>query len=140
MSGRDIIARTPTGSGKTTAFVVPIFNCILKHLSEINDDGHRSEYSDPLAIIVVPTLQRVNNVYNVVSRLITNTAITCEPLFKINSVADQKLKTQYGVHILISDPECLTGIVIQGWITFAKLRIIVNTHQCGFIVKSRLQA
>jgi len=84
-----------------TAFVVPIFNCILKHLSEINDDGHRSECSDPLAIIVVPTLQRVNNVYNVVSRLITNTAITCEPLFKINLVADQKLKTQVNIIIIL---------------------------------------
>ncbi|XP_060846340.1 ATP-dependent RNA helicase bel-like [Rhopalosiphum padi] len=96
ISGRDIIARTPTSSGKTIAFVIPILNCILRYLSEINDIGHRSECSGPLAIIVVPTIQRVKNVYNV-----------------------------DGAHILISDPECLAGIVTRGWITFAELRIIV---------------
>ncbi|XP_026804126.1 ATP-dependent RNA helicase bel-like [Rhopalosiphum maidis] len=125
ISGRDIIARTPTSSGKTIAFVVPIINCILGYLSEINGIGHRSDYSGPLAIIVVPTIQRVKNVYNVVSRLIANSAIKCEPLIKIDSVSDQKSKIQNGAHILISDPECLAGIVIRGWITFAELRIIV---------------
>jgi hypothetical protein len=32
---------------------------------------------------------------------------------------------QNDAHILISDPECLAGIVTRGWITFAELRIIV---------------
>jgi len=32
---------------------------------------------------------------------------------------------QNGIHILISDPECLAGIVSRGWITFSKLQIIV---------------
>ncbi|XP_026811111.1 DEAD-box ATP-dependent RNA helicase 37-like [Rhopalosiphum maidis] len=125
ISGRDMIARTPTGSGKTTAFVVPLLSCILKNVFEINGDGHPSECFDPLAIIVVPTIQRVKNVYNVVSRLITNTEIKCEPLFKINLVPDPKRKIQNGIHILISYPECLAGIVTRGWITFSKLQIIV---------------
>jgi len=84
-----------------TAFVVPILSCILKNLSDINDDGHPSECFEPLAVIVVPTIQRVKNVYNVVSRLITNTELKCEPLFKISSVPDPKRKIQVKIIIIV---------------------------------------
>jgi hypothetical protein len=63
-----------------TTFVVPY---ILKNVSEISGDGHRSECSNSLGIIVVPT------------------AIKCEPLFKINLVSNQKRKIQVKIIIIL---------------------------------------
>ncbi|CAH1726065.1 unnamed protein product [Aphis gossypii] len=88
MNGKDIIARTQNGSGKTTAIAISILDVLLKNFSEINVDSHRS---DPLAIIVVPTKQRVQHIYNVIHRLSENTSIECGPLFN-KSLSDQKIK------------------------------------------------
>ncbi|XP_027839023.2 probable ATP-dependent RNA helicase DDX4 [Aphis gossypii] len=121
MNGKDIIARTQNGSGKTTAIAISILDVLLKNFSEINVDSHRS---DPLAIIVVPTKQRVQHIYNVIHRLSENTSIECGPLFN-KSLSDQKNKIQKGVHIIIATPENLVGFVSQDLITFTALRIIV---------------
>lgn len=72
-----------------TAFVIPIMNCLLNNLPEINDE---IRYCDPLAVIVVPTERAVEKIYNFISRLINGTSITCIPLYDIESTADKKQK------------------------------------------------
>ncbi|KAE9532289.1 hypothetical protein AGLY_009912, partial [Aphis glycines] len=90
MNGKDIIARTQNGSGKTTAIAISILDNLLKNVSKINVDSHRS---DPLAVIVVPTKQRVQHIYNVIHRLSKNNSIKCGPLFN-KSLSDQKNEIQ----------------------------------------------
>ncbi|XP_025196553.1 ATP-dependent RNA helicase laf-1-like [Melanaphis sacchari] len=125
MGGRDIIARSPSGlagSGKTTAIVISTLNCLLKNLTAINSDGY---HSDPSAVFIVPTKQRVIHIYNVISRLSEKTPIKYGPLFDIKSIPNQKRIIQNGVHIVIATPESLFGFVNRGWITFTALQILV---------------
>lgn len=80
-----------------TAIAISILDVLLKNFSEINVDSHRS---DPLAIIVVPTKQRVQHIYNVIHRLSENTSIECGPLFN-KSLSDQKNKIQVKLIIIL---------------------------------------
>lgn len=79
-----------------TAIAISILDCLLKNVYETNVNGH---HSDPFAVIVVPTKQRVQHIYNVIHRLSKNTSIKCGPLFD-KSLPDQKNKIQVKLLII----------------------------------------
>ena len=64
LSGKDVLAQSPTGSGKTISYVVPIVNLLKQRAVRVN----RSEGA--LAIIVVPTRELSLQVFQVASRLL----------------------------------------------------------------------
>ncbi|XP_015379445.1 PREDICTED: ATP-dependent RNA helicase DED1-like [Diuraphis noxia] len=122
MGGRDLVAITPVGSAKTTGFVIPIMNCLLNNLPEINDEIRRC---DPLAIIMVPTKRAVEKVYDFTCRLINDTSIICIPLYDIESTADNKQKIKNGVHVIVTTPESLASFVGAGLVIFTALQYVV---------------
>ncbi|KAL5244826.1 hypothetical protein ACI65C_012236 [Semiaphis heraclei] len=126
MGGRDLVASAPAGSSKTTAYVIPIMNCLLNNLPEIDDE---IQLCDPLAVIVVPTERTVEKIYNFISKLIKGTPIICTPLYHIESTFDKKRIIKYllhhGVHVIVTTPESLASFVGAGLITFSALRCVV---------------
>jgi ATP-dependent RNA helicase RhlE len=62
--GRDIIGTAQTGTGKTAAFVLPILNKLL--------DGPRGT---PRALIVTPTRELAEQIYQVVRALSVGTKL-----------------------------------------------------------------
>jgi ATP-dependent RNA helicase DeaD len=92
LSGRDLLARAETGSGKTGACAVPLVQMIDPSVNAIQ------------ALILVPTrelaLQYVDEIDNI-SRL---TRVTPFAVFGGFSMDIQKAKLKDGVHILVATP------------------------------------
>ncbi|KAI9887148.1 MAG: ATP-dependent DNA/RNA helicase [Watsoniomyces obsoletus] len=63
LEGKDILARSKTGSGKTAAYLLPILQSILKRKSGINDESYIS------ALILVPTRELAEQVLKSVTSL-----------------------------------------------------------------------
>ncbi|CAD6637505.1 BJ4_G0031760.mRNA.1.CDS.1 [Saccharomyces cerevisiae] len=63
---RDIIAKAATGSGKTLAYLIPVIETILEYKKTI-DNG---EENGTLGIILVPTRELAQQVYNVLEKLV----------------------------------------------------------------------
>lgn len=63
LSGRDVLTVAETGSGKTLSFVLPLLMLLKRQLPTRPGQG-------PLAIILAPTRELVDQIYTVVSKLI----------------------------------------------------------------------
>jgi len=64
LSGKDVLAQSPTGSGKTVAYLSPIAQMLKQRASRVS----RSEGA--LAIVIVPTRELSLQVFQVASRLL----------------------------------------------------------------------
>lgn len=69
LSGRDLAAISPTGTGKTVAFILPIFAMLGKPVAsrggdEIDGEGHEGDRKGPRALILAPTKELSSQIYN----------------------------------------------------------------------------
>jgi superfamily II DNA/RNA helicase len=64
MSGRDVIAHAETGSGKTLAYLLPLLQLLTVQPRSRAGEG-------PLALIIVPTRELVEQIYSELQRLLT---------------------------------------------------------------------
>jgi ATP-dependent RNA helicase RhlE len=69
MEGKDILADAPTGTGKTAAFLLPICQFLL--------DYPRKDDSSTRALILVPTRELANQVYQQALAITKYTHLTC---------------------------------------------------------------
>ncbi|EKX40607.1 hypothetical protein GUITHDRAFT_46656, partial [Guillardia theta CCMP2712] len=106
LQGKDILAKAKTGSGKTGAYALPILQKILQ--SEGYNKNTRIERSGPVAVVLVPTRELVEQVRQVFSELcffvpsVTLAAITAD-----QSLAAQKSILLTKPHVLIATPSRL---------------------------------
>ncbi|CAL9732912.1 ATP-dependent RNA helicase Dbp9p [Monosporozyma unispora] len=66
---RDIIAKAATGSGKTLSYLVPVIQTILDYKKNESETDFNSE-SNTLGIILVPTRELAQQVFNVLEKMI----------------------------------------------------------------------
>jgi len=69
LEGKDLLARAPTGSGKTVAYAAPLLQQILTEL-DLSSEPH----ADVRALILVPTRELCNQVHATVSSLLAYAA------------------------------------------------------------------
>lgn len=61
LGGGDVMGASETGTGKTAAFGIPILQCVFEKLIAYKD---RTTIRSPLALIVLPTVNLAEQVYN----------------------------------------------------------------------------
>ena len=66
LQGRDVLARAPTGSGKTYAYAIPMLQQILRR----HDSGTSSSAPGVGAIVLVPTRELCQQVHSVMCKLL----------------------------------------------------------------------
>jgi superfamily II DNA/RNA helicase len=87
MSGRDIIGVAKTGSGKTIAFLLPMFR-------HIKDQRPLEQMEGPIAIVMTPTRELAVQIHR-----------DCKPFLKV-----MNLRVSFIVANRIRNPEpCITG-------------------------------
>lgn len=64
LDGRDLLSSAPTGSGKTAAYVIPILSKISCKLSSINKTNELSTMKKIQSIIISPTKELSEQIYN----------------------------------------------------------------------------
>lgn len=94
LEGRDVVACSRTGSGKTAAFVIPLVNKLKAHARIV---GHR-------ALIVLPTRELALQIATVLKTFIKNTDLTYSLLVGGHGLEGQFESLASNPDILIATP------------------------------------
>jgi ATP-dependent RNA helicase RhlE len=114
LRGRDIIGTAQTGTGKTAAFVLPILNKLI--------DGPRSM---PRALIVTPTRELAEQIYQVVRALSVGTKLRSATVYGGVTASRQIKALKEGVDILVATPGRLLDLVQQRHARLERIEILV---------------
>ncbi|HEX5810311.1 MAG TPA: DEAD/DEAH box helicase [Anaerolineales bacterium] len=112
--GRDIIGTAQTGTGKTAAFVLPILNRLL--------DGPRGM---PRALIVTPTRELAEQIYQVVRALSAGTRLKSTTIYGGVGANRQIKALKEGVDILVATPGRLLDLLQQRYVRLERIEILV---------------
>jgi ATP-dependent RNA helicase RhlE len=114
LRGRDIIGTAQTGTGKTAAFVLPILNKLL--------DGPRGM---PRALIVTPTRELAEQIYQVVRALSVGTKLRSATVYGGVTASRQIKALKEGVEILVATPGRLLDLLQQRYVKLERIEILV---------------
>ena len=114
LRGRDIIGTAQTGTGKTAAFVLPILNRLL--------EGSRGV---PRALIVTPTRELAEQIYQVVRALSVGTKVRSATVYGGVTASRQIKALKEGVDILVATPGRLLDLVQQRYARLDKVEVLV---------------
>ncbi|MGV8895149.1 MAG: DEAD/DEAH box helicase [Rhodoglobus sp.] len=134
LSGRDVLGRGKTGSGKTIAFGAPL----VERLMENNGGKDRQMGRKPRALILAPTRElamQIDRTVQPIARsvgLFTTTIVGGVPQFK------QVSALQRGVDIIIATPGRVEDLIEQGRLDLSNVIVTVldeADHMCdlGFL-------
>jgi ATP-dependent RNA helicase DDX46/PRP5 len=110
MSGRDFIGIAKTGSGKTLAFVLPMLRHILDQPPLQQGDG-------PIAIVMAPTRELVQQIHSDVRRFTRTLGLTAVAVYGGSGVADQIGALKRGAEIVVCTPGRMIDILCTGKVT-----------------------
>ncbi|KAI3404228.2 DBP9 [Candida oxycetoniae] len=99
---RDIIAKASTGSGKTAAYAIPLVQSLL--LDRENNSSSSSSGSGIKSIVLVPTRELSNQVYQFIEQLIKYTDNKIEILNLSSNYSDQVLQS-----LLVGKPSIIVS-------------------------------
>ncbi|OLQ84972.1 DEAD/DEAH box helicase [Vibrio ponticus] len=99
LEGRDVLAGAQTGTGKTAAFGLPIIHRLLEQ--GIERDSQRN---DALALVLVPTRELAQQVFDNLSAYAQNTELKIVTAYGGTSMGVQVKNLQGGCDILIATP------------------------------------
>lgn len=117
LSGRDVVAAAKTGTGKTAAFSLPVFN-LMEHV-------HAKKGEGPFALVVTPTrelAEQIARVCNVIARK-TKHRVVC--LYGGVSLEPQKDKLRRGCDMVVSTPGRLLDLMGQGDLSLSQVSTLV---------------
>ncbi|KAI3900358.1 hypothetical protein MKW92_035693 [Papaver armeniacum] len=104
MSGRDCIGVAKTGSGKTLAFVLPMLRHIKDQAPVVPGDG-------PIALIMAPTRELVQQIHSDIRRFAKVAGVTSVPVYGGSGVAQQISELKRGAEIVVCTPGRMIDIL-----------------------------
>jgi ATP-dependent RNA helicase DeaD len=114
LDGKDVIAQSQTGTGKTFAFILPILEKIDANESHIQ------------ALIVTPTRELALQITNEVKKLLEDRQdIRVLAIYGGQDVESQLKKLKHGRHIVIGTPGRLLDHIRRGTVDFSKSSFLV---------------
>lgn len=97
--GKDVLAGAQTGTGKTAAFGLPIIQQIIQSESTRDSQGN-----DVRALVLVPTRELAQQVYDNLTQYAENTALKIVTAYGGTSINVQTRNLHQGCDILIATP------------------------------------
>ena len=113
LAGRDILVRSPTGSGKSLAFGIP-----LAELLEANTNRR------PAALVLVPTRELAGQIVEEVRQVAHARALKITAVYGGAGIAKQAGLAKKA-HILVATPGRLEDLLRRGDITLQHVRMLV---------------
>ena len=113
LEGHDLIGVAETGTGKTLAFLLPIFQT------------HRTGLGDPQALVVCPTRELAIQVAGEAERFGGHLGIRTVLAYGGTSSGDQKRLLREGADIVVGTPGRLLDFVNSAWLSLRRLRAVV---------------
>lgn len=112
-SGKDVIAEAQTGTGKTLAFLLPIFENISTDLNHVQ------------ALIISPTRELAIQITKEAEKLSENTDINLLAMYGGKDIGAQLKKLKRNIHLVIATPGRLLDHIERETIDLSKLKVIV---------------
>src|ERR671936_1100255 len=112
LAGRDVLAKSPTGSGKTIAFGAPIVDRI--------EATHRR----PAALILAPTRELATQIVDELRPLAHARALRIAPVYGGVGIVKQA-KEAARAHIVVATPGRLEDLLGRGDLSLSHVRILV---------------
>ncbi|HIA08984.1 MAG TPA: DEAD/DEAH box helicase [Chromatiaceae bacterium] len=134
LSGKDVLARADTGSGKTAAFVLPLLSN-LSNKSLYGNSGLESRLSNTerahgntvQILILVPTRELAIQIGDVFAQFAKDIRppIKCQSVFGGVKINPQMMALRGGADVLIATPGRLLDLIAQNAIKFNRLKVLV---------------
>ncbi len=112
LAGVDILAASPTGSGKTIAFGIPLI------------ERTAAGGAQPSALVLVPTRELASQVVAELRPLAAARSLRIEAVYGGAPIPAQARKAR-GAHILVATPGRLTDLIDRRMISLAAVRVLV---------------
>jgi len=117
LSGRDVLGRGRTGSGKTYAFLLPV----VARLS----DGRAARSKAPRALILAPTRELAGQIQTALVPLARASGLSSCTVFGGVGQNPQVTALRRGVDIVVACPGRLEDLISQGHCTLADVEVTV---------------
>ncbi|XGW32105.1 hypothetical protein V3C99_010353 [Haemonchus contortus] len=114
LDGKDVVAMSRTGSGKTAAFVIPL----LQQLKRRDTRGMR-------ALLVSPTRELALQTFKVVKELGRFTGLRCAILVGGDAIEDQFSSIHENPDILIATPGRLLHVIVEMDLRLSSIQYVV---------------
>ncbi|MCW2922342.1 MAG: hypothetical protein JWL76_2216 [Thermoleophilia bacterium] len=112
LGGRDVLAKAPTGSGKTFAFAIPIIERI------------HADMPTPSAIVLVPTRELCVQVMEEFEILLAATDIDAAPVYGGTNLETQA-KRAVGAHVIVATPGRLLDLMERRLLDLSNVSMLV---------------
>jgi ATP-dependent RNA helicase RhlE len=112
LAGRDVMVKSPTGSGKTIAFAVPL----VERLDATNPR--------PSALVLAPTRELVRQIVDEIRPLANARALSVAAVYGGAGIERQS-KLARRAHILVATPGRLEDLLERGAVKLDRVRILV---------------
>ena len=120
LEGKDVAGQAQTGTGKTAAFLVAIYNRLL------NNAAHPNRGSlDPRAVIIAPTRELTIQIDKDARQIGRYTELNTALIYGGVDYDKQRRQLQEGVDIVIATPGRLIDFVKQGAVKFRGVEMMV---------------
>ena len=113
LQGHDLIGIAETGTGKTLAFLLPIF------------DAFRSGHEDPQALVICPTRELAIQVAGEARRFGEPLGVRTILAYGGTSSGDQKRSLAAGADLVVGTPGRLLDFVSSAWLSLRRVRTVV---------------
>jgi ATP-dependent RNA helicase RhlE len=113
LEGRDLIGVAQTGTGKTLAYLLPIFQRL------------RTGGDDPQAVVICPTRELALQVAGEAERFGRDLGVRTVTAYGGTSSGDQKQGLVRGCDLLVATPGRLLDFVTSAWLSLRKIRFLV---------------
>ncbi|XP_055357228.1 ATP-dependent RNA helicase bel-like [Paramacrobiotus metropolitanus] len=140
LSGRDLRAWAQKGSGKTTAFLIPIMSQILTGgPPQIHMTQQRQGVQYPLAVILAPSIELANQIHKESLKLAYRTRIRSVVLygFPHERLAVENVELERVCHVIVATPGRLKCLLEEGRVSFHLVRYLVLEQVDFIVLKSR---
>ena len=120
LDGRDVAGQAQTGTGKTIAFLVALYNRLLKQPAH---SDHRS--LDPRAVIIAPTRELALQIDKDAKEIGGNTDLKVALIYGGVDYDKQRRQLEQGVDIVIATPGRLIDFVKQGTVKLGRIEVMI---------------
>ena len=118
LSGRDVLGRGRTGSGKTIAFALPL-------VARLSESGRRVRPGHPRALVLLPTRELATQVHDTIAPLARAAGLSTTTVFGGVSQGGQVRAFKQGVDIVVACPGRLEDLMNQRHVRLDDVEVTV---------------
>ena len=118
LSGRDVLGRGRTGSGKTVAFALPL-------VAGLASDGQRTRPSRPRGLVLLPTRELAAQVLDALEPLARAVGLTATTVYGGVRQGPQVAALKHGADIVVACPGRLEDLMKQGHVSLDDVQVTV---------------